>query len=287
MKLKRVRGGAVGLVVSLILGLPLSLHGNLEESAVSVPQVSSTETAPALLPSLKIEINIPARELTLFDNGQVIAHYPVAIGQTAYPSIVMSDEATKIEWNPWWYPPDSPWAAGASVTPPGPGNPLGLVKIPLGQGIRIHGTNKEKSVGHAASHGCFRMFNKDAKELAWYLQSHLSDKTDPALLKTYEKNRRTTYVVPLIQPAAVEIIYEPIVLRGDQVYFYSDVYGKVKNWYDRLVSVLDGKNIDSNRVNKEYVENLKKQLRKGSFLVPLNELVADSKTASLTPSVNP
>lgn len=41
-------------------------------------------------------------------------------------------------------------------------NPLGARALYLGRSAyRIHGTNKPKSIGTAASHGCFRMHNKD------------------------------------------------------------------------------------------------------------------------------
>ncbi|MEN3793989.1 L,D-transpeptidase [Fulvimarina sp. MAC3] len=49
---------------------------------------------------------------------------------------------------------------------PGPSNPLGERAINLGWGAyRIHGTNKPRSIGSAASAGCFRMRNADVKDL--------------------------------------------------------------------------------------------------------------------------
>ncbi len=67
----------------------------------------------------------------------------------------------KIE-NPTWVPPNSPWAAGLEAIPPGPGNPLGTAldrderaerRVPRHPG--------DWSVGHAASHGCMRMYPAD------------------------------------------------------------------------------------------------------------------------------
>ncbi|EAU42165.1 ErfK/YbiS/YcfS/YnhG [Fulvimarina pelagi HTCC2506] len=49
---------------------------------------------------------------------------------------------------------------------PGPKNPLGERAINLGWGAyRIHGTNNPRSIGSAASAGCFRMRNADVKDL--------------------------------------------------------------------------------------------------------------------------
>jgi len=49
---------------------------------------------------------------------------------------------------------------------PGPRNPLGVRAINLGwSAYRIHGTNSPRSIGRAASSGCFRMRNHDVKDL--------------------------------------------------------------------------------------------------------------------------
>jgi hypothetical protein len=45
------------------------------------------------------------------------------------------------------------------------GRVMGSRKLALGKGYAIHGTNKNWSIGRAASHGCLRMMNKDIEEL--------------------------------------------------------------------------------------------------------------------------
>jgi len=46
-------------------------------------------------------------------------------------------------------------------------NPLGAKALYLGNTLyRIHGTNDPKSIGHAASSGCFRMMNEHVLHLA-------------------------------------------------------------------------------------------------------------------------
>ena len=54
--------------------------------------------------------------------------------------------------------------------PGGPGNPLGARAMYLYQGgkdtyIRIHGTTEPRSIGRAASSGCFRMLNENVIDL--------------------------------------------------------------------------------------------------------------------------
>jgi len=52
------------------------------------------------------------------------------------------------------------------VIPTGKDNPLGTRWLGLSQkGYGIHGTNAPKSVGHAASHGCIRLRNRDMERL--------------------------------------------------------------------------------------------------------------------------
>ncbi len=50
---------------------------------------------------------------------------------------------------------------------PGPNNPVGSVWIDLtGEGYGIHGTPEPRTVGKSFSHGCVRLTNWDALELA-------------------------------------------------------------------------------------------------------------------------
>src|SRR5581483_6300131 len=64
-------------------------------------------------------------KLILYDGMKTVRTFGVATGQAAYPT-PLGRFAIVVKWrNPWWYPPNSPWAKGAKPIPPGPGNPLG------------------------------------------------------------------------------------------------------------------------------------------------------------------
>jgi lipoprotein-anchoring transpeptidase ErfK/SrfK len=53
------------------------------------------------------------------------------------------------------------------VIPPGPNNPVGIVWIDLSkEKYGIHGTPDPTKVSKTASHGCVRLTNWDAQELA-------------------------------------------------------------------------------------------------------------------------
>jgi lipoprotein-anchoring transpeptidase ErfK/SrfK len=92
--------------------------------------------------------------------------FRVAVGQPSYPTPIGRFRIIKKEKNPWWNPPDAGWASGAAPIPPGPGNPLGTRWMGLSVGaVGIHGTYNAASIGGFASHGCIRMYLRDAERL--------------------------------------------------------------------------------------------------------------------------
>jgi lipoprotein-anchoring transpeptidase ErfK/SrfK len=62
---------------------------------------------------------------------------------------------------------------------PGPNNPVGVVWIALSkEHYGIHGTAEPSHIGHCESHGCIRVTNWDAAELAGMVKPGT-----PAILK--------------------------------------------------------------------------------------------------------
>ncbi len=97
---------------------------------------------------------------------RLVRKFGVATGQASYPTPLGEFTIATKQLNPWWYPPDSDWAAGAAPVPPGPGNPLGTRWMGLSEPlIGIHGTPDAASIGYSASHGCIRMQIPDAEWL--------------------------------------------------------------------------------------------------------------------------
>jgi lipoprotein-anchoring transpeptidase ErfK/SrfK len=118
-----------------------------------------------------IVIRRGSHRLYLYRGTRLSRTFGVAVGQPSYPT-PLGRFAIEVMWrNPWWYPPDSPWAAGASPVPPGPGNPLGTRWMGLtAPGVGIHGTPDAASIGYSASHGCIRMRIPEAE----WLFAHVS-----------------------------------------------------------------------------------------------------------------
>jgi hypothetical protein len=97
---------------------------------------------------------------------RAVRSFGVATGMAAYPTPLGHFHIATKQRNPWWYPPDAGWAAGASPIPPGPGNPLGTRWMGLSVGgVGMHGTPDAASIGYSASHGCIRMRIAEAEWL--------------------------------------------------------------------------------------------------------------------------
>ncbi|HXV56643.1 MAG TPA: L,D-transpeptidase family protein [Gaiellaceae bacterium] len=129
------------------------------------PRVTRDEVGPAIV------IRRASNRLYFYrgagQKGMKVARkFRVATGTAVYPTPLGSFEIVDLQRDPWWYPPDSDWAAGAEPVPPGPGNPLGTRWMGLSEPlIGIHGTPDAASIGYSASHGCIRMLVPEAEWL--------------------------------------------------------------------------------------------------------------------------
>jgi lipoprotein-anchoring transpeptidase ErfK/SrfK len=107
-----------------------------------------------------------SNRMHVYDGTRPLRVLPVATGQSIYPTPVGNWHVVDMQRNPWWRPPDSPWAQGLKPIPPGPGNPLGTRWMGLdAPGVGMHGTPDAASIGYSASHGCIRMYVPDAEWL--------------------------------------------------------------------------------------------------------------------------
>jgi hypothetical protein len=106
-----------------------------------------------------IVIHRASNRLYLYNGTHLVRVFPVATGQSAWPTPLGQFQIVVKQRNPWWFPPtQDSWAAGAKPVPPGPGNPLGTRWMGLSApGVGIHGTSEPWSIGHSESHGCIRM----------------------------------------------------------------------------------------------------------------------------------
>jgi lipoprotein-anchoring transpeptidase ErfK/SrfK len=105
-------------------------------------------------------------------NGVVVARYPATTGSLHDPLPLGNWKINGVAWNPPYnYNPELFWDAEASEKKaklaPGPNSPVGVVWIDLSKPhYGIHGTPVPSAIGKTSSHGCIRLTNWDATELA-------------------------------------------------------------------------------------------------------------------------
>ncbi len=116
--------------------------------------------------SLRLEIKLSQRRVTLYRGDTVVKRYPIAVGRPGWETPTGTFKVLQKLKNPSWI---HPLKKGVSIPGGDPENPLGKHWIGFwtdGKNwIGFHGTPNPGSVGTAASHGCIRMYNKDIEEL--------------------------------------------------------------------------------------------------------------------------
>jgi lipoprotein-anchoring transpeptidase ErfK/SrfK len=122
----------------------------------------------------RIEIDKTAEIVLAYDDAdQLVAAYPATIGSEDTPSPQGQHKVVAIAKNPTYtYDPKKLNFEGVQTKekftiPPGPNNPVGLVWIALdAPGYGIHGSPNPSKIRRQNSHGCVRLTNWDALQLA-------------------------------------------------------------------------------------------------------------------------
>lgn len=97
--------------------------------------------------------------------------YRVAVGAAGFATPKGFYTITSKSRAPEWLVPDSDWAVEAGLVPgtrysaTDPRNPIKARWLGIHDGVGIHGTDREESIGTRASHGCVRMRIGDVIEL--------------------------------------------------------------------------------------------------------------------------
>ncbi|MER8867367.1 L,D-transpeptidase family protein [Mesorhizobium sp. M0751] len=104
--------------------------------------------------------------------GKLVATYPATIGSSDTPSPSGTHTVSRVALDPnYTYNPNINFKQGENdrilTIPPGPNGPVGSVWIALDKPTYgIHGTPDPSKIGKTESHGCVRLTNWDARELA-------------------------------------------------------------------------------------------------------------------------
>jgi lipoprotein-anchoring transpeptidase ErfK/SrfK len=140
--------------------------------SIWVPNVRPPVTADR--PDIaKVVISIRGNTFNAFDSaGNLVFHSPTTLGSKYDPSPRETVQVKKIVHDPHFHYQPKLFAEVPDDEPeanlnPGPNSPVGVVWIALTKPhFGIHGTSDPDSIGYASSHGCVRLTNWDAKEVA-------------------------------------------------------------------------------------------------------------------------
>ena len=121
----------------------------------------------------RIEVDKPAKAVRAFGrNNEVVAFYPASVGSREKPAPSGTYHVGRVVKDPTYhYDPKFQFKGVRTdrelTIAPGPNNPVGLVWIDLNKPTYgIHGTSHPEEIGKTGSHGCVRLTNWDALDLA-------------------------------------------------------------------------------------------------------------------------
>ncbi|CAN7324875.1 L,D-transpeptidase family protein [Mesorhizobium sp. LjNodule214] len=124
-----------------------------------------------------VEVDKGARLVRVLDpSGKALAVYPASIGSDEKPAPSGQAEIKRVVHNPTYhYDPDFAFKGVNTKRPftiaAGPNNPVGSIWIDLSiESYGIHGTPEPGKIGTTFSHGCIRLTNWDAEDLAFMVE---------------------------------------------------------------------------------------------------------------------
>jgi lipoprotein-anchoring transpeptidase ErfK/SrfK len=135
-------------------------------------QVPNVLTGPTTVKAAKVVVSKAGTVRALDAGGKILAQFPSSSGSEHDPLPIGTWKIKGVAKNPpFHYNPELFWDAepnhSKAKIAPGPNNPVGVVWIDLTkEHYGIHGTPEPSRVGHTQSHGCIRLTNWDAMELA-------------------------------------------------------------------------------------------------------------------------
>ena len=213
-------------------------------------------------PNIRITLNVPAFQMTLWQDGKEVRSYPVGVGMLDFPIVIGMRQASSIEWNPVWIPPSSDWIEKSSTVKPGeivlptdPRNPLGKLKIPLGYGYLLHQAKGPGDMGSLVSHGCVRVMQADLYDLAEKIVAARSLDVSAAQIAGAKRSKKTL-IAPLEPTVPVEITYDTIVVEGGRLFIYPDVYNRKLNSVENIRKELKSSEIDDDRLTDAAIKRM-------------------------------
>jgi lipoprotein-anchoring transpeptidase ErfK/SrfK len=139
-------------------------------TVITVPNVADGRPARHVF---RIEVDKPVKAVRAFGrNDELVAFYPASVGSSEKPAPSGTYHVGRVVKDPTYhYDPKFQFKGVRTdrelTIAPGPNNPVGLVWIDLNKPTYgIHGTSHPEEIGKTGSHGCVRLTNWDALDLA-------------------------------------------------------------------------------------------------------------------------
>lgn len=220
-----------------------------------------------------LEVQIAQRRLILAKGGHIIKVFPIAVGMPNYPTPTGSRKISKIIWNPWWYPPKtSEWVEDPTpVKPRTSKNPLGEIKMPLGDSYLIHGTKEVRSINRWAPHGCIRMLFEDIFSLVQLLMGEYSEYSAVEQMEKANRDPRTEFSTPLNREIPVVLTYQPVKVHDGYVTISPDFYHVYPNHAAHAATVIQPY-LKTRKVSEKRIQELFKTFRGQNVHVPLESV---------------
>ena len=211
---------------------------------------------------IHITVNIPAFQLTLWQGNKEVKTYQIGIGRKDFQLPSGLRYGKQIVFNPDWIPPDSEWvyehdaAPGEVVEADDPRNPLGKVKIPIGNGgILIHQAFKPGDIGHLVSHGCVRLVLNELYEFIDEIIAARSLHVSKQQLE-HAKQSKDRFLIKLDAPLVVDINYDTQVVEGGVLHLYPDVYNKNTLTVENVRAELKEAGVDDANVDDKTLQRM-------------------------------
>jgi len=229
--------------------------------------------------NLKITVNVPSFQMTLWQNGKEVKTYPIGVGLKEYPIYVGLRQASAVVWNPVWIPPDSDWVhasktvkAGEIILPTDARNPLGKMKIPLGYGYLIHQAKGAGDLGSLVSHGCVRVMQADLYDLADKIVAARELEITKHQIAEARRTKKT-FMAELEPVIPVEITYDTMVVEAGKLRIYPDVYERKTNTVENLRAELASNGIDAKNLDDATLKKmLARAVVKKQFVVSVRNI---------------
>ncbi len=212
--------------------------------------------------NVRVTVNVPAFTMTLWQSDKEIKSYYIGVGKKDFPIPVGMRSADKIILNPNWIPPDSEWVRKSPDVEPyqkisadDPLNPLGKIKIPLGQAYLLHEAQSPSDIGNLVSHGCVRVLRDDLFEMTQMISKarNLSISNEEIAAARKNSERR---VINLDGDIPVDINYDSIIVENGVLTIYPDVYERKTNTVENFRAELESYGVDVSKIDEKTLKEM-------------------------------